>query len=193
WEESILFAVERVSRKCDGAGVIAHVVRLALPIDPMLAAEMIYRAPPTLWEVVKAEILSFVDRWHRPDTVDRAVRFMIMTGRPEFQPHVWPLASSADAQVLLPTLRTAPRFRATVLGADLGSKIAGLPEETREHLLASIASESSVDGMELATALAKADPSPKVQSQVVQALQFRRADRHVATLLAGAHDDTWAL
>jgi hypothetical protein len=193
WEESILFAVERISRESDGAAVVAHAVRLALPIDPMLAAEMIYRASPAVWEIVKAEILSFVDRWHQPGTVDRAVRFMIMTGRPEFEARVWPLASSADSQILLPTLRTASRFRATVLGPDLGSKIAGLPEKTREHLLASIASKSSVDGMDLATELAKADPSPKVQSQVVQALQFRRADRHVATLLAGAHDETWAL
>jgi hypothetical protein len=90
-------------------------------------------------------------------------------------------------------LRTAPRFRATVLGPDLGPKIAALPEETREHLLALIASKSSVDGMDLAVELAKADPSPKVQSQVVQSLQFRRADRHVVNLLGEAHDKTWAL
>ena len=67
------------------------------------------------------------------------------------------------------------------------------PEETREHLLALIASESGVDGMDLATELAKADPSPKVQAEVVQYLQFRRADRHVASLLAEAHDETWAI
>jgi hypothetical protein len=46
WEESILFAVERLPRKNDGAAVVAHAIRLALPIDPMLAAEMIYRASP---------------------------------------------------------------------------------------------------------------------------------------------------
>jgi hypothetical protein len=193
WEESILFAVERVSREDDGATVIAHAVRLALPIDPMLAAEMIYRASPAVWEIVKAEILAFVDRWHRAGTVDRAVRFMIMTGRPEFEPYIWPLASSTNSQVQLPTLRTAPRFRPTVLGPNLRLKIAALPEETREHLLALIASKSGVDGMDLAAELAKADPSPKVQSQVVQSLQFRRADRHVASLLGEAHEETWAL
>jgi hypothetical protein len=60
WEESILFAVERISRE-DG-GVAAHVVRLALPIDPMLSAEMIYRAAPPVWEAVRAEIIAFIDR-----------------------------------------------------------------------------------------------------------------------------------
>jgi hypothetical protein len=46
WEESVLFAAERLSRESNGAEVVAHAVRLALPIDPMLAAEMIFRAAP---------------------------------------------------------------------------------------------------------------------------------------------------
>ena len=193
WEESIFFAVERVSREDGGATVVAHAVRLALPIDPMLAAEMIYRALPAVWEMVKDEVIALVDRWHSVGTADRAVRFMIITGRPEFASRVWPLASSPDSQVQLPTLRTAPRFRPSVLGPDLPNKIAILPEKSRQHLLGLIASESGVDGMDLATELAKADPSPKVQAEVVQSLQFRRADRHVASLLRVAESETWAI
>lgn len=168
-------------------------MRLALPIDPMLAAEMIYRASPAVWEIVKVDIIAFVDRWHRPGMVDRAARFMIMTGRPEFETRVWPLASNANSQIQLETLHTAPRFRPSVLGPDLRSKVEALPETAREHLLGSIASESGVDGMDLATELATADPSAKVQAEVVESLQFRRADRHAARLLAAAHDETWAL
>jgi hypothetical protein len=135
WEESIFFAVERVSREDCGTALVAHVVRQALPIDPMLAAEMIYRSSPAVWEIVKADMIAFVDRWHCPGAVDRAVRFMIITGRPEFESRIWPLASSANSQIQLPTLRTAPRFRPSVLGPDLRSKIAELPEATRERLL----------------------------------------------------------
>lgn len=193
WEESVLFAVERISRQADGLLAAVHAVRLALAIDPMLAAEMIYRSDVAMWTAVQSDVLGFVERWHRPGKVDRAVRFMIMTGRSEFAPRVWPLASSADTQVQLPTLRTAPRFRPSVLGPDLQTKISVLPEATREHLLALIASESGVDGMELATELAKSDPSPKLQSEVVQYLLFRRADRHAAILLASAPDETWRL
>src|SRR5262249_24393142 len=68
-----------------------------------------------------------------------------------------------------------------------------LPEPVRVHLLALIAYESGVDGIDLATELAKADPSAQVQAEVVQYLQFRRADRHVASLLAAAHDETWII
>ncbi|NYG46514.1 DNA polymerase III delta prime subunit [Bradyrhizobium sp. IAR9] len=193
WEESVLFAVERVSRETDGAAIIAHAVRLALAIDPMLAAEIIYRSGAGVWELVRTDVMAFVDRWHKPGDVDRAVRFMIITGQPEFAPRIWPLASSTNSQIQLPTLRIAPRFRPSVLGADLASKVAALPDETREHLLALIASESGVDGMELATELGKVDPSPKVQAEVVQYLLFRRAERHASALLAAAHEETWAL
>jgi hypothetical protein len=193
WEEAVLFAVERLSRENDGSTIVADAIRFALPIDPMLAAEMIYRSSPTVWDRLKIEIMAFVNRWHLPGTEDRAVRFMIMTGRPEFEPLVWPLVSSEDSQIQLPALRTAPRFRPAVLGEDIGKKVAALSEETREHFLALIASESGIDGMDLATDLAIADPSPKIQAEVVQYLQFRRADRHVARLLKGAHDETWAI
>ena len=98
WEESVLFAVERMSREEGGAALVAHAVRLVLPIDPMLAAEMIYRSSTDVWNEVKEEMIAFGDRWHQPGSVDRAVRFMIMTGREEFEPWVWPLISGTDSQ-----------------------------------------------------------------------------------------------
>ncbi|MGY4335494.1 hypothetical protein ACVWW3_000400 [Bradyrhizobium sp. LM2.9] len=193
WEESVLFATERLSRENGGPAIVAQAVRLALPIDPMLAAEMIYRATSSVWDLVSADMVAFAKRWHRPGAVDRAVRFMIMTGRLEFAPQIWPLASSNDRQILIRTLRIAPRFRRGVLGPDVQTKIAELPEETRKDLLGLIAGESGVDGMDLAVDLAKVDPSPKVQADVVQHLQFRLAERHVAALLSVAHEETWTL
>lgn len=193
WEESVLFATERLSREVGGAETIAQAVRLALPIDPMLAAEVIHRAAPAVWDLVSVDMVAFAERWHKPGTVDRAVRFMIMTGRPEFALQIWPLASNSNRQILIPTLRSAPRFRPRVLGPDLRTTIRQLSEETRKDLLGLIAGESGLDGMDLAVELAKADPSPKVQADVVQHLQFRLADRHVAELLSVAHAETWEL
>jgi hypothetical protein len=193
WEESVLFAAERLSRKEDGDVAVAHAVRLALAIDPMLAAEMIFRSASGVWDAVSAEMQSFVQRWHKPDKVDRAVRFMIMTGRPEFAPLVWPLAASEQTQDQLPTLRTAPRFRPAVLGPDVREKIAALPEAIRGRLLTLIVAESGVDGMDLSTELAKADPSPAVQAEVAGYLEIRRASRHLADLMSAAKDETWGL
>ena len=168
-------------------------MRLALPIDPMLAAEMIYRASSGVWELVQGDITAFVARWHKPGTVDRAVRFMITTGRPEFAPEIWPLAANRDTQTQISTLRTTPRFRPRVLGPDFPAKLDELPEEAREHLLALIAAESGVDGMDSAVELAKPTRARRSRPRGVQALQFRRAERHVADLLSAAHQETWAL
>lgn len=124
WEEAILFAVDRLSFESDGPSILAKAIMDALSVDPMLAAEMIYRSPVSVWDIVKTDIQAFVGRWHRRGEADRAARFMIITGRPDFEALVWPLASCVNSQVQLPTLRSAPRFRPTVLGSDLQSKVA---------------------------------------------------------------------
>jgi hypothetical protein len=193
WEESILFATERLSREESGVQIVARTIGLALPIDPMLAAEMIYRAAPKVWGIIRTDIMGFVARWHQPGIVDRAVRFMIITGRPDFASLIWPLASDSAELNLIPTLRMAPRFRPRVLGDDVDTKIAKLSADMREHLLGLMASDGGVDGMDLAIKLAKTDPSPEVQARVVENLQFRRADRHVVELLSEALEQTWTL
>jgi hypothetical protein len=193
WEESIYFAVERISRAAEGPAIAAAAIRTAMTVDPMLAAEMIFRITEDTWLLVKDDVLTFADRWHHAGHVDRAIQFMVTTGRSEFEKHVWPLASNPNSQVQLPTLRSTTRFRPAVLGTNVRAKIAVLPDEERQRLLSLIAAESGVDGMDLATEIAKADPSAKVQAEVIQYLLFRRADRHVADLLSAAHPETWRL
>ena len=185
WEELVLFACERLSREnAAGAQAVAAAIRETLGIDPMLAAEMIFRSAPEVWTLIGAEITAFAARWHTAGKVDRAARFMMTTGRPEFAPQIWPLISSPDNQVYLEALRSPRRFRPSVLGDDAEQKLAALPVETRKHVVAEIASYSGFDGMELAVRVAKADPSADAVLEVLQALQFRRADRMVTEISA---------
>jgi hypothetical protein len=192
WEESILFTCERLSRgdardvQADGAAIVE-----ALGIDPMLAAEMIYRSSSAVWRRVREIVMDFVRRWHAGGKVDRAVRFMITTGQPDFAPVIWPFIANGDSQVYLAALRAARRFRPSVLGTDAKVKIAGMPDEHRANVLSDIAHWSGMDGLELVTEIARADASPSVQAAVIEALRFRRADRFVAELLANASDEVW--
>jgi hypothetical protein len=193
WEESILFACERVSRMAGGADIVGAAVLLALAIDPMLAAEMIYRSDAAAWDRVSTNILAFANRWHRAGAADRAARFMVMTGRPEFAPTIWPLATSEDSQVQPPVLRNPPRFRPSVLGTNIRDRVGGLPEEVRKNLLSTLVFEGGFDGIDLASEIAKTDPSPAVQFAVVEALLFRRAERHATELLNCASGEVWPL
>jgi hypothetical protein len=194
WEEPIFFACERASR-ADQAGLqaVPGAILETMAIDPMLAAEMIYRSHSGVWEKIKESILSFAERWHVNGKVDRAVHFMITSGRSEFAAQVWPLISNADSQVHLVALRAGRAFRPSVLGADVEARIAQLPEELRVNILSEIVTGSGMDGIELATRLAKGDASSKLKVSVIEALLFRRADRFAADILHTAPDEVWSL
>lgn len=193
WEESILFACERTSRNGPaGADAVMRAVLLALNIDPMLAAQMIYRSSMVAWQLMRDQVQAFVTGWHSPGTVDRAVRFMIVTGKAEFAPLVWPLIASDVQNIRIDTMRVAPRFRPSVLGEAVVEKLAQLPDEKRDDIVTLIAQHSGFDGMELATSIALTDPNPQVVAEVLQALVFRRADRHAGRILAHASDAVWA-
>ena len=192
WEEGILFACERVSRSgASGAEAISLAIQDAMEIDPLLAAEMIYRSDPSVWTLIAPSMLRFVQKWHVPGRVDRAVHFMISSGRPDFSDEIWRLISDPDTQIHLPALRAGRRFRTSALGPDVRNRLAPLPEDIRAHVLGEIATQSGMDGLELATDLAYTDASPKVKKEVLQALAFRRADRFFIKLIKTASDDVW--
>ena len=188
----MLFASERLSRKGpEGVRAVSAAVREAVGIGPVLAAEMIFRAAEEVWAEVGSEIVAFAKRWHRPGKVDRAIRFMITTGKPEFAELIWPLISNRDNQIHINAMRAAERFRPAVLGKDAEARLAALPDDVRKDVLGEIASHSGFEGMELAARLAKTDPSPDVVVDVIQSLQFRRGDRHVAEILKDASEQVW--
>lgn len=140
WEESILFACERTSRSGPvGAGAVARAVLLALNIDPMLAAQMIYRSSMAAWQLMRDQVQEFATKWHSPGEVDRAIRFMIVTGKSEFAPLVWPLIASDSQNVRIDTMRVAPRFRPSVLGDAVAEQLARLPDEKRDDIVTLIA------------------------------------------------------
>lgn len=194
WEEPILFACERMSRTNQAElQALATLVLETLGIDPMLAAEMIYRSSDDLWNQVREKIIIFVERWHANNTVDRAVTFMINTGRREFFSKIWPLISNADSQIRYSALRAGRYFRPSVLDTNTSKLLADLPEDLREDIITEIAERSGVDGIVLATKLTQYDPSANVQASVIEVLQFRRANRFVTQILSTAPDEVWHL
>ena len=194
WEEAALFACERLSRgnrqqqEACGAAILA-----AFAVDPILAAELIYRSTDAVWARVGSTIQGLVDRWHSPGNVDRALRFMINSGRAEFIDRVWPLITHENDQIHLSALRAGKRFRPSILGSDAIKRLAALPPQVRQSVLHEIAYNSDTDGLDLAADVAKADSDPEVKAAVVDAFAFRRANRHVADVLQGADDNTFEL
>jgi hypothetical protein len=154
---------------------------------------MIYRADQRVWDLVRDKVIAFTIKWHRPGTIDRAVRFMIMTSRPDFADQIWPLISHTDAQIHLYALRAARRFRPSVLGSNALERLAPLPDDIREAIISELAIYGGSEGIELAASLARADPSANVQARAVSSLFFRRADRNANELMRSAHEAVWSI
>ncbi|MCJ2184060.1 hypothetical protein MTR62_15350 [Novosphingobium sp. 1949] len=194
WEEAILFAVERMARSgAPEKAACGKAILAAFEVDPILAAEMIYRATDDVWASVSTTIQEHIGRWHAPGKCDRAFRFMMNSGRPEFLDHIWPLITHENDQVSLKALRNCRRFRPSLLGQDAKKRIGALLSQVRAVLLHEMAFHGGMDGLDLAMAVAKNDSDPEVQASVVDALAFRRADRHIVELLQGAKDATFDL
>ncbi len=192
WKESILFAMERLARSDKRQQKACTVAILAaFEVDPILAAEMIFRATDAVWAQISETIQNLVRRWHTPRKLDRAVRFMITSGRPEFRDLVWPLITNENDQKSLPALRAARRFRPSVLGPDAVKDILALPVKVRKTVVSEIAYRSGMDGLDLAALIAKRDPDAELKAAAVGEMSFRRADRHVADVLSTANDDTF--
>jgi hypothetical protein len=194
WEEAILFAVERLARgDTNQRTACGKAILTAFEVDPILAAEMIFRSTEEVWGHIAVTIQRLVTCWHVPGKVDRAFRFMLTSGRSEFIDSVWPLITDKDEQISFKALRNCKRFRPSVLGKGAADRIRALPPHSRKVLLQEVASNSGMDGLELTSTIAMNDPDPEVQASVVDVLAFRRADYHVAKVLRKAGDKTFDL
>jgi hypothetical protein len=194
WEESILFAIERLARgdaqqrAACGKGILA-----AFEVDPILAAEMIFRATEEVWTLISPTIQGLLARWHTPGRVDRALRFMLSAGRPEFLDVIWPLITHENEQISLEALRNCRQFRTSILGRDPEKRIETLPPKVRTVLLYEMSMDGGIDGLNLATTVASHDPDPEVKVAVVEALAFRHANRHVDEVLQNADEKVFDL
>ena len=193
WEESVLFACERLSRRDrQGAEAVAASIVNTFGIDPVFAAEMIYRSSDATWTILGAQAQAFARGWLRKAPSGRATDFMVATGKSEFADDLWPLvANPDDDRSCFTVLRAGPRFRPSVLGPDPGARIAKLTEEHRARIVSEIAHNGGMDGLELAAELAKSDKSVKVKIEAVDALAFRHASGLLVSVLEDAPQDVW--
>ena len=194
WGEPVLFACERLGTGNDpDRRVCAGAILAGFDVDPMLAAEMIVRSGQGVWKRIRGAILPRVARWHAPGQVDRAVGFMVASGREEFQDAVWSLITHEDTQVRLGALRVGQEFSATVLGDDAIRRLQALSPESREMVLVELAYRCGGDGLDIVTAVGKAETDPKIRGMVAEGLTFSGAWHHAVEVLRDAEDETFDL
>ena len=192
WEEAILFACEHLSRRDDeGRKAVSSVVVQTLSIDPILAADIIYRSTEGVWQLAKDAVVAMVNRWHAPGRVDRAARFMVTSGRAEFAEPVWRLINNKDRNVCLSALRAARRFRPSVLGPGSDEHLAALDADKRSTVTSEVILNGGTEGIEFVVSYSAKEADEEVQTEIIEALLFRRATRHALELLNKAPQSVW--
>jgi len=190
WEESILFACERmVSGSYHDMDAVAKTVMRCLSIDPMLAAEIIFRAPAA-WSLVEREVTAFLRRWHQQGKVDRAIGFIVNSGRPEFTEVLWPLLADSVHRHHLDVLRSGRRFPPSLL-PDICTRLATLDESTRAEVLGEMVDRGGMEGALTAASLAQTDSSVRVKKEVVESLYWQGADQQTTRVLQNGPAELW--
>lgn len=190
WEEPILFACQRLAHG-SATETVARLIHETLTIDPILAAAIIHETTEAVWALVRAAVLDLIERWHVPGRIDRAVRFMVTSGRPEFAEEMWRLLTHGDRNTYLEATRAGRRFRPSVLGPDAARRLSSLPDGCRHEVVGEIAINGGSEGIALAVEVARTETNPEELKEIVGALHFRRADRRIVELLATASEAVW--
>lgn len=187
WEEAALFACERLSRRdAEGDRIVAAVIDECLGLDPVLAAAMIHRSAPAVWDRLGERVQTFARSWAAATQTDRPHRFMLTTGRPEFSDVIRPLLASQAGGGHLHILRLPDRFDPEVLGPDAGAFLSGLAPGHRGEILGEIVDRGGAAGMDFAVSQAIADGHDEVVTDVAMALLHRQAERALSRLLPSA-------
>ncbi len=183
WEEAIFFAVERLTADQDHIAVLAHTIQAAMTVDPMLAADLIYRSRDDVWQKISAKVVDFVKGWHQSGTVDRAFVFMAKAAKSDFSDAFWKCASNPDTQVYLAAIRVAKPFRIGVMGNDIASRLEQVSADVKSQILRELISYGDMNAMERAVDLVLAEEETNLRVQSADALTFRRADSLVSKVL----------
>lgn len=189
WEEAVLFAVERLSRR-DKAGVqaVANAILRTLGIDPMMAAEMIQRSAVEVWDSIAQTVNAFASAWLATEQAHRAVAFMVATGRPEFADVVWGVLEGGSGYDHV-DFRWG-RFSPAVLGQNWKERLARLPEQRRRAVLWDIASEGA-EGIAFVTEALKQEPSAEISVSALEVAEYRATDTEFAKMLDAASANVW--
>jgi hypothetical protein len=189
WEEPLGMVAVHLASDAAQAAVGAKLIRIALDLDPIFAADLARRAGPAVWEEIGAELGARIRTWYAiPDSRHQscALAAMLASGSPDFSDIVLPLLTNPDSQVHLRTYRIWQEFHLSLLGADWRTVVAGWNEDARRAFLGELTvHERRTD---VAVYLAANDASPEVRIEAIRDLAWIGAQGLAARSLASLQE-----
>src|SRR3954447_853883 len=190
WEEPLEMLAGALGTTDEDVAIGRALVEETLPIDPVFAARLARLSGARVWTEIRAAVHNRLrSLYGSPHASDQecAIAAMLATGSAEFAELIVPRLTDPDSQVRHATYRAGPEMFPSSVGADWQAVLAGWPEERRIEFMSHLTVRR--EQLDVASALARTDPSTSVRIEAIRLLAWMRQSDEVATLLDALPDD----
>jgi hypothetical protein len=197
WEQPLCMVAEKIEAQGSDPALLAEamkagrgLVEMALPLDPIFAADLCRLCGPIVPAHVRSELGVRLRSWYAVgDGRHRrcALAGMLASGSSEFSDVLLPLLTSDNQQVRLQTYRAWDEFHLSSLGPDWRRIVSGWGEVQRiDFIFEAMRHRWSP---EIGEGFGLADPSPEVRSRAVQALSWYGGEESLIRYLESLNND----
>ena len=191
WGESLRLLAEDIGASEDKAGVEVgtKLVRMALEVDPIFAAELARWCGPNVWKEVREEMGGRLRLWYDvPDARHKqcALAAMLATGSDDFKDIVIPLLADPNHQVRSAIYHSGAEFLPTNLGPNWVEVVQSWEDDARRDFILQLANDPRL--ADTVEQLALADPSPQIKLDAARQLSWYGFAEKVKNLLGPFSD-----
>jgi hypothetical protein len=189
--EDIASSTDRESSKKEVAEAGAELVRMALHVDPIFAADLARASGSAVWLEVRGDVGKRLRAWHAQEDENHrqcALAAMLATGSDDFQDILVPLLTDAKNGVRLAVYHSGAELLPSSLGPNWQDVVRSWPEAARLDFLMELARDPWL--ADTVETFALSDPSPKVRSNVAHMLTWLGFPEKVEALLTPPDDES---
>ena len=186
WSTTVLFATERLARS-QSAVPLRQLVAATLGIEPFLAAEMLVRMPEEMAAPLDPLLARFAEEW-AIDQPQRAVAFMLASGRSQFSEAIWH-ALREHRDIVIGLRRFRHGFPLSAIEPGWERHFPALSDQARRILLIEVIDQGDAAGLDLVVEATLAETSADVVGGVIDYLDFHDERAHLNALLGRLPDE----
>ena len=192
WGESLRLLSEDIGASVGdkpGVGAGTKLVRMALEVDPIFAAELARWCGPRVWSEVREEMGGRLRLWYEVPNAHHkqcALAAMLATGSDDFKDIVIPLLTDPNDQVRSAVYHSGAELLPSSLGPRWVEVVQGWEEDARRNFILQLAHDPWL--ADTVEQLALADPSPQTKSDAARQLSWYGFTEKVEKLLSPFND-----
>ncbi len=187
--EDLCLAVAEEHKKATAVSEGTRLIRMALRVDPILAADMARLAGAHIWSEVRDAFGTVLRHWYSIGDVHHkqlAMAAMTATASDDFADVILPLVTHTDREIRLSVYTAGDAFYPTSLGTEWRNAVESWHEDARADFVSEVVHYSFM--AEIGERFALHDPSEEVRNKAIQELCWISATDALERVINGLTD-----